>query len=298
MSVAPFVNLIVITVLLYFMMVSSQPSLVPQLSTPVMQIKETKITSNTVPQKITLEESLVQRKKNAAVLAGRYTKAKRTGEIISVSLFVILFTISLYRLSSWYSLKNFWVFICSSVLAMGMADFVSGLAHWIADTWGNLETPVIGNTFIRSFREHHLEPVAMTHHDFIETNGDNCLLTLPLLAAICYLPIQPNNLNDLFLVSFILSLCFWVMLTNQIHKWSHTHRPPRFVSLLQETGIILSKRDHNKHHQIPFDRNYCITNGWLNGWLTSMGFWRRMEEAITALTGAIPREDDKYWTKY
>jgi len=250
------------------------------------------------PGKISLEESLEQRKKNAVVLAGKYTAGKRRVEILSVIGFAILFTISSYRLCSWYALKNFWVIICSSVIAMGLADFFSGVVHWLSDTWGTLNTPFVGQTFIRSFREHHLEPFAITHHDFIETNGDNCMLTLPFLALTSFLPIRPNNLYDLFLTSFITLLCFWVMITNQIHKWSHTRKPARFVAILQELNIILSKQDHNKHHQIPFDRNYCITNGWLNPWLTSIGFWRRAEDAITALTGAIPRQDDKYWTKY
>ena len=29
------------------------------------------------------------------------------------------------------------------------ADFMSGIVHWIADTWGSLEVPLIGPTFIR-----------------------------------------------------------------------------------------------------------------------------------------------------
>jgi len=250
------------------------------------------------PTKISLEESLEQRKKNAVVLAGRYTTGKRRVEILSVIAFAVLFIVSLYRLCSWYSLKNIWIIICSSAIAMGLADFLSGVVHWLSDTWGTLDTPFVGQTFIRSFREHHLEPFAITHHDFIETNGDNCMLTIPFLTMTSFIPIRPNNVYDLFLVSFITLLCFWVMITNQIHKWSHTRKPSRFVAILQELNIILSRQDHNKHHQIPFDRNYCITNGWLNPWLTSIGFWRRAEDAITALTGAIPRQDDKYWTKY
>ncbi|EFA75308.1 hypothetical protein PPL_11384 [Heterostelium album PN500] len=233
-------------------------------------------------------------KEKSADLKSRYTAGKRRQEIVSVVSFVVLLSLSIEKMFSWYFARNIWIFFLSTVLAMLTADFFSGIVHWAADTWGSLDTPLVGNSFIRSFREHHVVPTQMTKHDFIETNGDNCMLTIPVLLFTAFAKVNDDS-YDMFLQCFLVQLAFWVMLTNQIHKWSHTYSLPSFVSFLQNYGIILSKRDHAVHHRNPFDKYYCITNGWLNPYLASIGFWKRLEEIITHCTGAIPRADDQAW---
>mmetsp|Transcript_28272 Transcript_28272/g.39924 ORF Transcript_28272/g.39924 Transcript_28272/m.39924 type:complete len:271 (+) Transcript_28272:111-923(+) len=241
-------------------------------------------------------EAFSQRKANAQILASQYTASKRAMEIATISLFCLFLILTLKNLYAHFTLNTIPVLLISCVLAMAVADLFSGLVHWAADTWGTLDAPFVGKTFIRSFREHHVDPFQITRHDVIETNGDNCLPTVPILGFLSFVNIRDSSYSDLFAVNFLFWLAFWVALTNQIHKWSHMHKPPAFVTILQDWHIILSKKDHQLHHHTPFDKYYCITNGWLNPFLASIGFWKRMEDTITWLTGLQPREDDAHWT--
>jgi len=244
-----------------------------------------------------VSDSFSQRKQNAALLASQYTTGKRAGEIICVSVYLVFLIINGYNLLLLRdSVGFFWGLVFSScILSMTLADLFSGLVHWGADTWGTLETPFVGKTFIRSFREHHVDPFKITCHDIIETNGDNCMAAAIPLCILAFSKIEPTA-TDVFVVSFLTTLCIWVSLTNQFHKWAHTIKPPKIVALLQDYRIILSRKNHQVHHHTPFDRYYCITTGWLNPILGAIGFWKRLENAITAVTGVVPRQDDAKWT--
>src|SRR5262245_48966621 len=77
------------------------------------------------------------------------------------------------------------------IVAAGLiADLVSGLVHWAADTWGRETWPVIGERVLRPFRVHHVNPEDMLGRSFLDLNGDVALLTLPILGAASLVPLD------------------------------------------------------------------------------------------------------------
>jgi ubiquitin-conjugating enzyme E2 variant len=179
---------------------------------------------------------------------------------------------------------RWWLLAAAAVAGYVAADFVSGVTHWLFDTWGSERTPIIGRAFVRPFREHHVDPDSICRHDFVETNGNSCIASAPVLAAACLIPVDGGA--GLFATGFLSVLSVASVATNQLHKWAHERDPGRAVRILQRSRLILSARHHRLHHQAPNDSHYCITTGWLNPLLETSGFFRRLEWAITALLRA------------
>ena len=154
-------------------------------------------------------------------------------------------------------------------------------------------------SFIRPFREHHIDPLAITRHDFIEANGDNCLVTLPFLALFCCL-MYTQTTEELrswsLIYCYLMSLGLFVTFTNQFHKWSHTYQHlPWVVEQLQQFNFILPRKHHRIHHVAPHETYFCITTGWCNYPLELFGFWTKLEWVIEKVTGYKPRVDDLKW---
>jgi ubiquitin-conjugating enzyme E2 variant len=228
-------------------------------------------------------------------LVAEYSRRFRVVEVSAICLFAALFVALAARAHS----TPFAIGVAGLALMLGggalFADLVSGLVHWSADTWGNQTWPLVGPTLIRSFREHHLDEKAITRHDFVEANGATALVLLPALIGIYAL--LPRDASvwtgvDYRASIFALSACFFVFMTNQIHKWAHEDEPPALVRPLQRLNVILSAKHHRGHHSGQHTIRYCITTGWLNPLLDRSQFFRRSERVIQAISKLQPREDD------
>ena len=167
------------------------------------------------------------------------------------------------------------------------ADFLSGLVHWAGDTIGDQNTPIFGPNFVTPFRYHHVDPKDITRHDFIETNGNNCIVVAPILALLVL--VTPKTAGWFFYLCAVLAFTSWfIFCTNQFHKWAHEDHPARLVRVLQQAGLILSPEHHALHHASPQDKSYCITVGWMNPVLDKIGFFRICEAVIGRLVpGAV-----------
>jgi len=233
--------------------------------------------------------SQIQQRDGYALREG-YGPAVRRFEIASIVVYAGAMAWLLLRLAGGVLDSPF---LAASAFMLGFvaADFVSGIVHWLADTWGTVDLPIAGRALIRPFREHHVDPKAITRHDFIETNGNNCFICIaPVTLTAAF--VSFDGWKGVFAGVLVFSLCLWIFCTNQFHKWSHSDDPPAVVVLLQRLSLILPRDHHAVHHSAPFATYYCITVGWLNEPLHRVGFFRGLERMISATTGLLPREDD------
>lgn len=171
------------------------------------------------------------------------------------------------------------------------ADLASGLVHWLFDRYGTEKTPIFGAGFVKPFRMHHVDPKDITRHDFVETNGNNCLVTCPPLVCCTFLPLDYADVPTLFIVAIWTFMAIFTFATNQFHKWAHTTERPPWVAWLQDKHIILPCDHHQIHHTFPYETHYCITTGWVNGFMVKARVWLLMELLIEKVSGKKPHKD-------
>jgi len=183
----------------------------------------------------------------------------------------------------WLSLAA--VVIVGPPVAWILADFVSGLIHWFADTYGADDTPLFGPWLIKPFRQHHLYPRDICTHDLVLTIGNSCTIAAPFQAGVLYLLLNDDEISITEAsLAFVFNLFAMAMVaTNLLHKWAHAEKTNWLISRMQRFRLLLSPAHHELHHTRPFDSNYCITNGWLNPLLERIRFFRSVETTLSVI---------------
>lgn len=179
------------------------------------------------------------------------------------------------------------------VAVLLLADFVSGLVHWIEDSFWSETTPLLGRWLVQPNLLHHRDGRAFLAKSWWQSSWDLLLAGVAVLAG-----------------AFALGLLTWhvvlfvalVANANQFHKWSHmealgarvapgTARAPALVRALQRTGILQSARHHSIHHRGAKNTHYCVITGFVDPVLDRIGFWRGLERLVLSPRTAPRRTD-------
>jgi ubiquitin-conjugating enzyme E2 variant len=169
------------------------------------------------------------------------------------------------------------------------ADLLSGTVHWFCDTFFDVNSPVIGERLIFPFRDHHHNPSAIVEFSFLEQDGSNYVLFVPIMTAVVLGSSAPYTGIPLAGTCALVGLACGAMGTNLFHKWAHAERVPPGVRLLQRWRIILPPRAHDVHHR-EYRGAYCVTSGWLNRPLDYTRFFERLTSLIRWM---FPRSNRK-----
>ena len=165
-----------------------------------------------------------------------------------------------------------------------IADFLSGLFHWIEDTFFDLETPVIGRWVVRHNIVHHHDPRAFVAKSWYRSARSTMFLSaagLTLAAAAGYFN---------WMTLLVALLC---ANANEIHKWSHRTRRENgpLIVALQRLRILQTPAHHAAHHRNGKDTHYCVIINFMNPVLDALDFWRGLEWLLCRCLGLRKRPD-------
>ena len=203
----------------------------------------------------------------------------------SVALAVALAVVLLFRLAICVPRLDPLAVLLGLTLGFFVADVASGLVQWLCDTYFDPRTPLLGTVFIAPFREHHVDPGALARHGFLERNGNNCLVSVPLL-LIGISRLEPDAVTqpaDVVAAGLFVAASLTLCVTNQIHAWAHGANTPKPIRVLQRAGILITPERHARHHR--GDRAYAVVSGWSNALLDRV---LARTEVLLAAFGAKP----------
>ncbi len=153
-------------------------------------------------------------------------------------------------------------------LAHYLADLLSGLIHWVCDSFGCASTRFWGPAFIGPFRRHHDTPRDITKITLSENLGSSAMAGLAVLLLLSHQLVSLDPLTPLKTFGMMLFVLFvqFSVLSNLFHRWAHLRDPDKnqVTRFLQDHNLVIRSEQHWRHHKQNFRVNYCISNGWAN----------------------------------
>jgi ubiquitin-conjugating enzyme E2 variant len=153
-----------------------------------------------------------------------------------------------------------------------IADFLSGVVHWVEDRLLWVGMPLISKAIVEPNRLHHVDPQAFLSSSLFSRNSTTWASAIAV--ALAWLMIAGFSWIWLGAIAGGLAV-------TEVH--AHSHRPTAragWYRALQEIGIVQSAPHHWGHHAGGMDTRYCILTGWLNPLLDRLRLWARLESGI------------------
>lgn len=174
--------------------------------------------------------------------------------------------------------------ILAGLVGYALADLWSGVYHWGIDNYGSPSTPIFGSQ-IEEFQRHHKYPWTHTRNQLA-----NNLYAFARVVTFIVLPIDLVT-DDPIIHGFVAVFSGCIMFAQQFHAWAHgtKSRLPPLVVALQDLGILISRSQHEAHHQQPHNNNYCVVSGVWNKFLDKHKVFEALEVLIFSKQGIRPR---------
>lgn len=148
-----------------------------------------------------------------------------------------------------------------------MADFATGIFHFYADQFGQINGKFMSKS-VNLLLLHHVEPGKILTQTYWElTRGVYKFATI----------IFPVSLFFGFSWEFLLFLIISAQ-ANIVHRWSHYNyeSTPFLAKLLFRINMIQGRTHHAIHHRDGFNSYYCVMSPFLNPILEKTNFWNRI----------------------
>jgi ubiquitin-conjugating enzyme E2 variant len=178
-------------------------------------------------------------------------------------------------------------YIVDFVSGFFVADFMSGVIHWVEDTYFNdyFTTIPIVKDITRDNEFHHYFPRGMLAYRYV----DHLTVLVPFVSSAYLIWYYFFPTSFYTYPVFYASCYFFSISANITHRLSHMKECELSypINFLQQIGLLSSHDHHAFHHKLSNVR-YCGISSYTNYLLDYIQFWRILEFIVFNITGIPP----------